>query len=66
MRAGTPILVKRAKDPFENMMKVIDTNQRREIYPIIKHKNLLSILGGHRPLGVKRAKNYMGDGGPNI
>lgn len=46
MRAGTLNIVKKGRDPFENMMKAIDTNARREFYPIIKRKNLLSVLGG--------------------
>lgn len=57
MRTGALNLVKRVKDPFENMIKAIDTFPRREMCPVIKHKNLLSILGCSQTSGVKRTKN---------
>lgn len=51
MRAGVLNLVKRSKDPFENLMKAIDTFPRRKTCPIT---NLLSILGVSQTSGVEK------------
>lgn len=51
VRAGVLNLVKRSKDPFENLMKAIDTFPKRKTCPIT---NLLSILGVSQTSGVEK------------